>query len=324
MIKKKKKRNNSMKSILIIIPYFGPFPRQFKFWLQSAYNNPTIDFLLITDKELKTRDNVKVVNMSFDELKRLFQSKFEFPINIPSPYKFCDFRGAYGFILNNFVEDYEFWGFGDIDLVYGNIRQFFTDSILSSYKVLSGFGHLTLYENCELCNDFFRQKVDGFQYYREVFRNPKNTVFDEYLHGGLSDIWKHLHPNLVYDLKPFDDILVPRLAFNFISVFNSSVSNKLIFEYSDKNLFRIFINSKNEIVKEPTLYVHFQQRKFMKVRTNNTESYLIIPNSFIEHTQISISKLNKWCKPQTLHKNYWNFKNRVARRVKMIFSKLSF
>ena len=94
---------------------------------------------------------------------------------------------------------------------------------------------ITLYKNCELCNTFFRTKIDGFQYYKNVFSNPKNSVFDEFLHKGLSDMWKQLHPSLLWNEKPFDDIQVPRLSFNFISEFNPKVSNKLIFEYSDKN-----------------------------------------------------------------------------------------
>jgi hypothetical protein len=310
-----------MKSIIIIIPYFGSFPKQFKFWLQSAYNNPTIDFLLITDQELVVRDNVKVVNMNFDEIKLLYQSKFDFPINIASPYKLCDFRVTHGYVFSKFVEDYEFWGFGDIDLVYGDIRHFFTDTILSSYKVLSGFGHLTLYNNCEMCNSFFTKKVDGFKYYKDAFNYPKITLFEEYLHGGMSDLWKHLHPDLVYDQKPFDDILVPRLAFNFISVFNPTVSKNLIFEYYNGNLYRIFTNDKNEIIKEPTLYAHFQQRKFMKVETNNLKHYLIVPNSFIDYSTVTLAKIIRWSKPQILNRTYWNFKNRAIRRSKIILSK---
>jgi hypothetical protein len=267
------------KRILIIIPYFGPFPKQFKFWLQSAYNNSTVDFLLITDQVLAGRDNVKVVSMTFIELKSFIQGKFDFPLSIKSPYKLCDFKPAYGYIFQQYIKDYDFWGFGDVDLVYGSIRNFYTNNVLSNFKVVSGFGHLTLYENSDFSNYFFKTNCSGFQFYQDSFSNPKNTVFDEYLHSGMSDLWQHLHPDLIYCLRSFDDILVPRLSFNFISVFNSKVSNNLIFEYLDGNLFRIFMNENHEIIREPTLYAHFQQRKFMKVKTDNLDHYLIIPNS---------------------------------------------
>jgi hypothetical protein len=310
-----------MKSILIIIPYFGPFPKQFEFWLQSAHDNPSVDFLLFTDQELVSRDNVKTVSMPFSQMKNLIQAKFDFPITILSPYKLCDFKSAYGYIFDDYVKDYNFWGFGDLDLVYGAIRHFFTDAILSNFKIISGWGHLTLYENSEFCNNFFQTKLEGFQYYKDSFTEPKNTVFDEYLHGGMSDLFNHLHPNLIYNQRPFDDILVPRLSFNFISVFHPLVSKNLIFEYHNGNLYRIFTNESNQIVREPTLYAHFQQRKFMKVQTNHKNHYLIIPNSYIDYSTVTIAKLIKWCKPQILNRNYWNFKNRVNRRFKLIFSK---
>ena len=310
-----------MNSVIIIIPYFGPFPTQFIFWLQSAYNNPSINFLVITDNTLISQANIKVIKMTLQELKKFIQSKFDFTIALPSSYKLCDYKGAYGYIFSDYVKYYDFWGFGDIDLVYGNIRHFLTDEILSLHNAILGYGHLTLYRNNEECNTFFKTKIEGFQYYEDAFTNEKNTVFDEYLHGGLSDIWKHKYPNLLWDKRPFDDITVPRLSFNFKSNFNSVASNKLIFEYSEKNLYRIYINSKNEITKEPTLYAHFQLRKFMKVKTNNTEKYLIIPNAYINHTHVTIYKLNRWCRQRNIYRFYWNLKNRIVSRLKIIIQR---
>jgi hypothetical protein len=307
-----------MKSIVIIIPYYGPFPKQFKFWVQSALNNPTIDFLIFTNNQLGSNANIKVINTTFAEFKAIVQSKFDFTIALNSPYKICDYKGAYGYIFSDYLKSYDFWGFGDVDLVYGDIRYFLTDEILSIYKVFLGFGHLTLYKNDKICNLFFKTKIDGYQYYRDVFTNKKNSVFDEFLHGGLSDMWQFKHPQLIWDNKPFDDILVPRESFNFKSVFNPPVSNHLIFEYSEKNLSRIYLDPLNQIIKEPTLYAHFQQRKFMKVRTNNTDKYLIIPNAYINYVQVTIPKLNKWCKPNDFHRLCWNFKNRVIKRLRML------
>jgi len=307
-----------MKRIIIIVPYFGPFPVQFKFWLQSAYDNPTVDFLLITDQVLVSRDNVKVVSMTFSELKTFIQAKFNFLLSIKSPYKLCDFKPAYGYIFQQYINDYDFWGFGDVDLVYGSIRSFYTDEILSKYKLISGFGHLSLYENSDFCRNFYKTDCSGFQFYRDSFSNPNNTVFDEYLHGGMSDLWKHLHPNSIYDQRSFDDILVPRLSFNFISVFNSKVSNNLIFEYLDGKLFRIFMNENHEIIREPTLYAHFQQRKFMKVKTDNLDHYLIIPNSFIDFSKVTNQLLNKYGKSQNRKRILWNILNRLNRRLNII------
>jgi len=307
-----------MKSIIVILPYFGPFPKQFQFWLQSAYNNPTIDFLILTDNEISSKDNINIVNMTFDELRQKIQSKFDFSISLSSPYKLCDYRGAYGYIFEEYISSYDYWGFGDIDLVYGNIRSFLTDTVLSDFKIILGWGHLTLYRNIEECNIFFKEKIQDQLYYKDAFTKEKYAHFDEFLHGGMSDRWKYKHPELLWEEKPFDDIAVPRLSFNFRSFFNASVSQNLIFEYSGKNLYRVFLNNENKIDKEPTLYVHFQQRKFMEVNTSNTNEYLIIPNKYIDLVPISTNNLKKWTKPKTLERKCWNFKNKAVRRLKLM------
>ena len=304
-----------MKSIVIIIPYFGLFPKQFMFWLQSAYNNPSVNFLLFTDNEIESKSNIKVVKITFVEFRNIIQSKFDFEIALTSPYKICDYRGAFGFVFSDYLEGYDFWGFGDLDLVYGDIRHFLTDEILSKFKVILGYGHLTLYKNDEDCNHFFETRMDGFQYFKDVFKNPRNSLFDEFLRGGLSDMWKFKHPNLIWDYKPFDDILIPLVRFNFKSVFSPEIPDRMIFEYSEKKLFRIYLNQFNQLVKEQTLYAHFQLRKFMRVRTDNTEKYLIIPNSYIPYTQISASKIKKWSNPFEIYAWVWKFKYRVNKRL---------
>jgi hypothetical protein len=304
-----------MKSILIIIPYFGPFPKLFKFWLQSAYNNSTVNYLIITDNQLDSKENIKVVNMAFNDLRAKIQSKFDFEIALKTPYKICDFRGAFGYIFSEYIGSYHFWGFGDIDVIYGDIRHFLTEEVLSNHKVILGLGHLTLYKNTEECNHFFELKIEGFQYYKDVFSKPRNHIFDEFLHGGLSDMWKFKDPTHLWDQKPFDDIEIPLKSLNFKSVFNTDNPKKLIFEYSAPNLYRIFINSHNQIVKEPTLYAHFQMRSFMRVKTKNKNNYMIVPNAIINQTAISTSKLNKWCKTFEFFGFFWRFKYRVNKRV---------
>jgi hypothetical protein len=312
-----------MKSIIIIIPYFGPFHKQFKFWLKSALNNPTIDFLLFTDNKIESKDNIKVIYTTFKDLTLMIQSKFEFPLNLYSPYKLCDCRPAYGYLFQEHIKDYDIWGWGDIDLVYGDIRHFLTEPILNRYNAFLGWGHLTLYKNNDFCNSFFKIKEKEYLYYKDVLTCNENKIFlfEEFQHGGRSDLWKNKYGDQIWLEKPFDDIIVPRLCFNFVSFQKEHIFKSLVFEYSDKNLYRIYLNSSGELVKEATLYAHFQQRKFMKVKTSNLDKYLIIPNSHINYEDITISKLTRWTKPQTLYRDFWNFKNRFMRRIKMILPK---
>lgn len=55
-------------------------------------------------------DNVKWYFKSFSELQELFQSKFDFPILLNTPYKLCDYKPAYGDIFSKYLGGYDFWG----------------------------------------------------------------------------------------------------------------------------------------------------------------------------------------------------------------------
>ena len=106
-----------MKKIIIIIPYFGKLPEIYAFWRQSALNNPSIDFLFVADSHIEQAENIKVLNITFEQLKNYMQKFFDFTITLPSPYKLCDFRPAYGDIFGDYIKGYDFWGWGDIDLI---------------------------------------------------------------------------------------------------------------------------------------------------------------------------------------------------------------
>ena len=72
-----------MKSINLIIPYFGEFPNYFPLFLKSCEFNKTIDWTIITDNRVNYEypTNVHKIDMSFRELKIRIQSKVQFSIS---------------------------------------------------------------------------------------------------------------------------------------------------------------------------------------------------------------------------------------------------
>lgn len=125
-----------MYSIAYVVPYFGKFPKGFQFWLLSCKCNPSIDWLIFTDDKTPYDypENVKVTYWTFDQMKKKAQAIYDFPIFLERPYKLCDFKPAYGEIFADELKDYDFWGHCDIDLVWGNIRKFYTDAVLGQYE----------------------------------------------------------------------------------------------------------------------------------------------------------------------------------------------
>ena len=105
-----------MQKIVIIFPYFGTLPVQYKMWRASALKNPTVDFLFFTDADVEPAKNILVHNMRFEEFQKITQQAFDFPIVLNRPYKLCEYKQAYGYILQEYIKEYDFWGFGDLDL----------------------------------------------------------------------------------------------------------------------------------------------------------------------------------------------------------------
>jgi len=167
----------------IITYYLGEMPWYFFYFLHSCRYNPTIDFIIITDEEVKRKDtpaNVFIIKKSLDEFKKLATKKLGFEVTISHPYKLCDFKPAYGFLFAELIKNYDFWGHGDIDVMYGNIRNFMNENLLNSYDVISSrhdyiAGTFCLYRNTGQMNSLFMQSKD----YQKVFSNPEHFCFDE-------------------------------------------------------------------------------------------------------------------------------------------------
>jgi len=143
-------------------------------YIESCKWNPSINCLFFTDCGLpKNRTkNVKYIHMSLDEFNILASSKLNISVNIKRPintknsYKLCHFKPAYGLIFEDYLKNYDFWGYGDIDVIYGNIRKFVTDYVLQydlisfSSKIVAG--HFALYKNCPRMNKKFT-KINNWQ-----------------------------------------------------------------------------------------------------------------------------------------------------------------
>ena len=101
-----------------------------------------------TDNKVETiPGNLKVISTTFDALRHRIQSHFDFKICLPQAYKLCDFKPCYGEVFADFIKEYDFWGYTDMDMVYGDIRHFITEKLLVSYDRILSLGHFSLFRN---------------------------------------------------------------------------------------------------------------------------------------------------------------------------------
>lgn len=170
-------------SLVLITCWYGKYPWYMPYYLHSCAFNPSVNFVIITDNTEEVKNvpaNVKIVHKNLEDIICDTSNKLGFPINIDYPYKLCDFKPAYAFMFPELIEGYDFWGHCDLDLIYGDIRAFFTNEFLDSYDYISvrddyTTGCFSLYRNNELLNTFFQRSKD----YKKVFSMSEHFCFDE-------------------------------------------------------------------------------------------------------------------------------------------------
>lgn len=186
--------NNIAKKIAILICFFGKLPWYFHYFVHTCKYNPTIDFFIITDDRswsYSLPENVSLIHQEMKELNRTATQKLGFTTNIREAYKLCDFKPAYGFLFPEIVEGYDFWGHGDIDVIFGDIRRFITDKMLENHELVNVrhdfiSGYFLLFRNNEKMNTLFMRSKD----YKKVLSSPTHYCFDEtnFQWGDFSDL----------------------------------------------------------------------------------------------------------------------------------------
>lgn len=253
-----------MHSLLTISCYFGKLPEHFPMFLKSVEMNPTVDFLLITDCKVDdTPSNFRVYNCSFEEMRERIQELFDFSIVLDRPYKLCDYKPVLGLAFSEYLEGYDFWGYCDLDMIFGDIRAFLSDSVLEQYDKIYKLGHLTYYRNNDENNA--RYRLDNWLTYKEAFTTSEIVAFDEI--AGMQNIFdKHGFPT--YFSRDYADITYGKVRFT-LSYFQipeelvpTNNYDKQVFYWENGKVFRAYLKD-GEILREEFIYIHFSKRKML-------------------------------------------------------------
>lgn len=289
-----------MKLIAFIVPYFGKLPDAFPMWLNSCRQNPSIDFFVFTDdkKSFDYPQNVHVVYMTFEEVKALLQKQFEFPISLERPYKLCDYRPVYGTAFEKWIGGYDFWGHCDIDLIWGNLRNYFTQDKLEKYERIMWLGHCSIYKNNDKVNNYYRTLDPlGCIDWHEVYTKDKGFSFDEYAEhngGGLALIMER-NAVPMYKEWVFADLCVGLKRFQLSYSENryyttDADSNSAFFERTPEGLF-LHYRKNGEARCQEFMYAHFQKRA-MTVAPGiyGAENYVILPPGNVKVLESGLSQ----------------------------------
>lgn len=296
-----------MRSIIFIIPYFGDLPNFFPLFLKSCSWNKDYNWLLITDCNVQYDypKNFEVLNMSFAQLKELIQSKFDFKIALNTPYKLCDYKPAYGYIFEEYIKDYRYWGHCDVDTIMGNLSNFLTNTLLEKYDKLFCLGHMTIYRNTLENNRVFMSEYKSTSLYKEVFSINDICWFDEEWKDeyNINEIFLSRHKNVYLQDLSFN-IYIPKIKIirtiyvgkenkNDEHGYKNESFKHALYLWDHGSLYRL-LKKGNEIIKEEYLYMHFQSRKMRTSKLLNLQQGIIkiIPNTFMPLEVDSVTKEN--------------------------------
>ena len=280
-----------MKKIVLFIPYFGTFPNYFQLFLNSCDRNETINWIIFTDNdtEYKYPENVRCVTISFSEIKEKIQKKFDFPICLKAPYKLCDYRPAYGLIFEDYTKGYDFWGYCDTDLLFGNLRRFLPDDMLVQYDKIGYLGHLAIYRNDEQMRTAFEKTCQGRIRYKEVFSSEESCIFDEWDYPSIHHVLlsNGLKVNLwdkFFDVYPYDDQMkqvVQKITDTKPEKRKAIISRKpMIALVKDGHVYSVK-KIRGQFEKREVAYIHFQKRDMSMDISSNEEEFVCLPDRFV-------------------------------------------
>lgn len=237
----------SKKKISIIILYRNNWPWWFEYFLYSCSFNRSIQWLIFSDNVVPTNtpDNIRFIDISPDDLNLRIKEKLGINPDIRHPFKFSDFKPAYGLLFKEYILDSDFWGYCDVDLVFGDISDFLIPEIIDNYDIISPSadffpGHFLILKNQENINNLFKSIPD----WKEILSQSGCFCFDEYLYfppvlpDSLSiqqalkkKIRNHIrnyrlirNPFFHYLNQSFGNILIKkRRSFKVIKDFNSAI-----------------------------------------------------------------------------------------------------
>lgn len=243
--------------IAVIATWFGSLPAYFQAWLHSAERNPDIDFLLFFDQNVESKaSNIHLIRTSLEAEVKRAADKLNENITIDNANKFCDMRHMFGLIYGDYLQEYDFWAYCDIDLVFGNIRDFVTDKVLECYDRIYNWGHFSIYRNVDRINHLF-DGPNGIYTRDEIFRGTiklnseehfgNNIICEKagipwYQEDDFADFWPFYS-----DMRLWGD--------------NNKNYTHQVFYWDDGHVCQAYISADGSVGIREYVYLHWQKRK---------------------------------------------------------------
>ena len=119
--------------------HFGKRYPYFELHKKSLLNNKDYDFLLLSDQVEHDyqEGNIKHVRFTMEHANRLINERVSDRNVLIHPRKFCDYKIFFGVMFKEYLEGYDWYGYMDSDIVFGNINKYIPESAFHEYEIIS-------------------------------------------------------------------------------------------------------------------------------------------------------------------------------------------
>lgn len=187
----------------IVVPYFGQWPEWFQLYLKTLEKNRQLTVFFITDCSIPSvaPSNAVFKEMSFQEYSAEVSQKLSIEFYPPRAWKLCDLKPFYGVLHEDLFKGYDFFGWGDIDLIYGDVAGFLQRQADEGRDILSFHSYILSGHMCLVRNERkMRESCFRIPRWKECLESKKNCLLDEQaftkvhypLYGLIRKIANHL------------------------------------------------------------------------------------------------------------------------------------
>jgi hypothetical protein len=312
-------------SIALVICYFGNLPNYFGLTLKTMAANSSIDWILLGDtpERINCPNNVQRIHMTFPEFLKRIEMAGNTEVKVNSVYDIYNFKITYGLAFSDYLSRYDYWGYTDLDILFGDLRTYLPEEILSNFDRIHCRGHLSILRNSLEVNSAFKLPTPGCIDYRKQFIDQSNGQFDEW--KGIHKIMRYhgfrqYHKEVIADIRPSRRYRNDRFEATEIP----NYENQIFYWYNGKT-YRAYLHPEGGIFDDEVAYIHFQKRSFPPPDPELLKSggFGIGPSGFFPYyreplTPDQFSELNSG-RRKSIPELSREFSSRIHKMIKSIF-----
>lgn len=260
----------------MVLPYFGKLPSYWGGAFDSFQECDYLDFLIITDCEIdSSSSNIRIIKMSWKEMQDLVKSKYKSlgynRVCISHPYKLCDYKPTYGYLFEEYLQGYDYWGYMDCDLVLGDVKKYLEEIDITKYDRVFPYGHFSLYRNTTIINHLFTSQIKGVLSFNDVVSTTYARHFDE---AAMNEIFKKEELDF-YDHPVDASMGIWAKEFKWKNQDHPELGELFVKE-TDGSTAVYSMTKEGSITRTEVMYIHFLSKKNISIPRGFKKPYCIM------------------------------------------------